>query len=393
MWWKHLPPNAALCLPSSDHHFSFTVQYHLDTLPSERLIRASFIHLRSSRPSAIPPRCHARLSSGPGARPKHSPASPPPSSALHDASLNVAVVLEPHDRWAETDITAHVLQDPSSPLTLTAHYRCSLMGDKDGDRPWRRWFSRAGQRKAPETHLEVPSLLLYLQEERQVSEWMSELLGQDSENIVNQIRYGHTYGLQIRQKRSEDLSQIGAGQSKDMSNQNSNGLPATQRSSEDSSQTRAELSKKLSQQNAFGLPETLQRRSKDLSLNRTARTSTPPQLPPNYKRKKGTTKSRCRLHSIRLTFEQLGLGNHFIAPPFYNPRFCRGDCPREIPYGFNSPNHAIIQNSIHGLRLGDVPMPSCVPYKYLPLSVLVAHTKGVEYKALEDMVAESCTCR
>ncbi|KAG7218669.1 hypothetical protein INR49_019793 [Caranx melampygus] len=85
-------------LPASkDHHYTFTVQYNLDTLPSEQLIRASFIHLRSSSsPSTSTssttqalelPLCRAQITSlGP----------------------QTVATLEPHELWTETDITAHI---------------------------------------------------------------------------------------------------------------------------------------------------------------------------------------------------------------------------------------------------------------------------------------------
>lgn len=114
---------------------------------------------------------------------------------------------------------------------------------------------------------------------------------------------------------------------------------------------------------------------------------------PDYKRKTGVPKNRCKLHSFRLSFDELGWGHYFIAPPVYNPRFCRGNCPRVLHYGYHSPNHAIIQTVINDLGVGDVPPPSCVPYKYMPMSVLVVHKKKVDYRELPDMVAESCTCR
>lgn len=45
------------------------------------------------------------------------------------------------------------------------------------------------------------------------------------------------------------------------------------------------------------------------------------------------------------------------------------------------------------MGVAEVPPPSCVPYSYMPMSVLVVHQKKVEYRELEDMVAQSCTCR
>eukprot|EP00064_Thunnus_orientalis_P014890 superscaffoldBa00002664_g14937 len=289
-------------LPASrDHHYTFTVQYNLDTLPSEQLIRASFIHLRSSSP---PSTTSSSTSST-------SQALKLPSCRAQITSLgkDSLVTMDPHERWTETDITAHVSghvqqgkdQGSVGHLTLTAQYWCTDPGHAEEDSGLSWWWTRlrGGKRWGGEPHLEVPSLLLYLEEEREVKDWMGELLGVEEENIG--------------------------------------------------------------------------------------------QLHPS--RKTSTPKNRCKLHSFRLSFDELGWGHYFIAPPVYNPRFCQGDCPRVLHYGYHSPNHAIIQTVINDLGVGDVPPPSCVPYKYMPMSVLVVHKKKVEYRELEDMVAESCTCR
>ncbi|KAI5609923.1 bone morphogenetic protein 15 precursor, partial [Silurus asotus] len=116
---------------------------------------------------------------------------------------------------------------------------------------------------------------------------------------------------------------------------------------------------------------------------------------PNYKRpKNGVGKNQCKLHSYRVTFRDLGWDHWIIAPPMYNPRYCMGDCPRILHYGYNSPNHAIVQTVISELGVADIPLPSCVPYKYKPISVLMMEKNGsIVYKEYEDMIAESCTCR
>ncbi|KAG7264867.1 hypothetical protein CRUP_035439 [Coryphaenoides rupestris] len=114
-------------------------------------------------------------------------------------------------------------------------------------------------------------------------------------------------------------------------------------------------------------------------------------LPPERRASPATAAA---LHSFRLSFEDLGLGTTFIAPPVYNPRYCQGECPPVLHAGYHSPYHAIIQTVMRELAVGeDVPAPSCVPYKYMPMSVLVHHKSRVEYRELEDMIAESCTCR
>ncbi|XP_040887215.1 bone morphogenetic protein 15 [Toxotes jaculatrix] len=338
-------------LPASrDHHYTFTVQYNLDTLPTEQLIRASFIHLRSSSsPSSSttssstqahePPRCTAQITS------------------VGPESL---VTLEPHQQWTETDITGHVLQrkdwGAGGRLTLSAQYWCTEPGLAEEDSSlWWWWWTRLRGRQREEPHLEVPSLLLYLEEEREVKDWMGDLLGAEGEDIMKQI--GQWHPSVHRHRRSKD------SQSSEPKDPSLDALKNAPTSSSSSSSFSTSPSASI---------------ISDI---------------PNYKRKTSIPKNRCKLHSFRLSFDELGWGHYFIAPPVYNPRFCQGDCPRVLHYGYHSPNHAIIQTVINDLGVGDVPPPSCVPYKYMPMSVLVVHKKKVEYRELEDMVAESCTCR
>ncbi|XP_038595458.1 bone morphogenetic protein 15-like [Micropterus salmoides] len=332
---------------SSDHHCSFTVEYNLDTLPSEQLIRASFIHLRSSSPSSPNttssttqvlelPRCRAQITS------------------LGTESL---VTMEAHERWTETDITAHVQQGVGGHLTLTVLYWCTQPGNAEEDSSLLWWWTRLQGRKVwrGEPDLEVPSLLLYLEEEREVKDWMGDLLGAEGENLMRQIGQWHPSAR--RRRRSKDPTY---SEARDLSLDALKNAPTS--SSSFASSPSASIISDIS----------------DI---------------PNYKRKTSMPKNRCKLHSFRLSFEKLGWGHYFIAPPLYNPRFCQGNCPRVLHYGYHSPNHAIIQTVINDLGIGDVPLPSCVPFKYMPMSVLVVHKKKVEYRELEDMVAESCTCR
>ncbi|XP_051919417.1 bone morphogenetic protein 15 isoform X2 [Hippocampus zosterae] len=299
-------------LPASrDHHYTFSVQYHVDVLPSEQLIRASFVHLRSSSSAALPsPRCHARVT-WPGEE-------------------SLLTTMEPHQRWTEADVGARALrvEEEGGRLTLTAQYWCTEQerAEEGGDLP-RRWRG--------EPHLEAPSLLLYLEEERDGQDWMmGHLPTGNGEDLMRRLSRWHPF---LRRRRSSASSPP------------------------DPSATPAPAS---------------------VLAN----------IPAAAKTKTATPKNRCKLHSFRLSFDELDW-RHYIAPPVYNPRFCQGDCPRVLTYGYHSPNHAIIQTIINELGVGDVPPPSCVPYKYMPMSVLEVHKKKVEYKELEDMVAESCTCR
>nr|AAO12760.1 bone morphogenetic protein 15 [Trichosurus vulpecula] len=104
--------------------------------------------------------------------------------------------------------------------------------------------------------------------------------------------------------------------------------------------------------------------------------------------------TQCSLHPFQVSFHQLGWENWIIAPHLYSPNYCKGACPRVLHSGLRSPNHAIIQNLINELVDRSIPRPSCVPYKYMPISVLLIEASGsILYKEYEDMIAQSCTCR
>uniref|UniRef100_UPI003AAF8713 bone morphogenetic protein 15 n=1 Tax=Centroberyx gerrardi TaxID=166262 RepID=UPI003AAF8713 len=357
---------------SRDHHYTFTVQYNLDTLLLDQLVRASFVHLRSSSSSSSTPSGAARALQPPHCRAQVTSLGKESQTSPLSGNL---VTLEPHEPWTETDITAHVsghvLQGKNQAggrhLTLTAQYWCTEPGHAEEGgglswwMPWGRSQTRMreGKRKrwrgeASEYHLEAPSLLLYLDERREMKDWMEELLGAEGENDTTRKRHPT-----VRRRRSKDSSASSASSDpKDPSLDALKDAPTSSSSFSTSSSTASIFSEI-----------------------------------PNYKRKTSAPKNRCKLHSFRLSFDELGWGHYFIAPPVYNPRFCQGDCPRVLHYGYHSPNHAIIQTVINDMEVGDVPPPSCVPYKYMPMSVLVKHKKKVEYRELEDMVAESCTCR
>ncbi|OCT67223.1 bone morphogenetic protein 15 [Xenopus laevis] len=115
---------------------------------------------------------------------------------------------------------------------------------------------------------------------------------------------------------------------------------------------------------------------------------------PWFPNQNGKFKNQCSLRPFWVSFHQLGWDHWIIAPHRYNPGYCKGDCPRLLHSGYNSPNHAIIQNFINQVVDGSVPRPSCVPYAYGPISVLMIEPGGnILYKEYENMMAESCTCR
>ncbi|KAK2849269.1 hypothetical protein Q5P01_009103 [Channa striata] len=104
--------------------------------------------------------------------------------------------------------------------------------------------------------------------------------------------------------------------------------------------------------------------------------------------------SDCSLYDFRVRFSQLKLDHWIVFPPKYNPRYCRGICPRTMGFIYGSPVHTMVQNIIYEKLDSSVPRPSCVPSHYSPLSVMIFEEDGsYVYKEFEDMVATRCTCR
>ncbi len=104
--------------------------------------------------------------------------------------------------------------------------------------------------------------------------------------------------------------------------------------------------------------------------------------------------SDCALYDFRVRFSQLKLDHWIVFPPKYNPRYCRGICPRTMGFIYGSPVHTMVQNIIYEKLDSSVPRPSCVPSHYSPLSVMIFEEDGsYVYKEFEDMVATRCTCR
>ncbi|XP_066524518.1 growth/differentiation factor 9 isoform X2 [Hoplias malabaricus] len=102
----------------------------------------------------------------------------------------------------------------------------------------------------------------------------------------------------------------------------------------------------------------------------------------------------CDLYDFRVSFSQLKLDHWIIAPHKYNPRYCKGICPRVMGYIYGSPVHTMVQNIIYEKLDSSIPRPSCVPSEYDPLSVLTIENDGsIAYKEYEEMIATKCTCR
>ncbi|CAL8263348.1 unnamed protein product [Lota lota] len=104
--------------------------------------------------------------------------------------------------------------------------------------------------------------------------------------------------------------------------------------------------------------------------------------------------SDCALYDFKVRFSQLKLDHWIVFPPKYNPRYCRGTCPRTMGFIYGSPVHTIVQNIIYEKLDATVPRPACIPSHYSPLSVMIFEEDGsYVYKQFDEMVATRCTCR
>uniref|UniRef100_A0A3P9ITT0 Growth differentiation factor 9 n=1 Tax=Oryzias latipes TaxID=8090 RepID=A0A3P9ITT0_ORYLA len=104
--------------------------------------------------------------------------------------------------------------------------------------------------------------------------------------------------------------------------------------------------------------------------------------------------SDCALYDFKVRFSQLKLDHWIAFPPKYDPRYCKGTCPRTMGFIYGSPVHTMVQNIIYEKLDSSVPRPSCVPSHYSPLSVIIVEADGsYAQKEFKDMIATRCTCR
>lgn len=165
---------------------------------------------------------------------------------------------------------------------------------------------------------------------------------------------------------------------------------ATKRTEQKSSSAENKLHKEIHKTNNL---ISHRRRLKRSSLKNKRDRSLKPQLPELRSSSEFPT-SDCALYDFRVRFSQLKLDHWIVFPPKYNPRYCRGICPRTVGFFYGSPVHTMVQNIIYEKLDSSVPRPSCVPSHYSPLSVMIFEEDGsYVYKEFEDMVATRCTCR
>ncbi|XP_070959280.1 growth/differentiation factor 9-like [Oncorhynchus clarkii lewisi] len=137
----------------------------------------------------------------------------------------------------------------------------------------------------------------------------------------------------------------------------------------------------------------LRRESPDLLTNNARGKTSPKTILPDLLPSSDFPTSDCALYDFRVSFSELKLSHWIIFPHRYNPRYCKGTCPRAVGFIYGSPRHTFFQNMIYHILDSSVPQPSCVPLEYIPLSVLTLEGDSIAYKELDEMIATRCTCR
>ncbi|XP_055744220.1 growth/differentiation factor 9 [Salvelinus fontinalis] len=259
-------------------------------------------------------------------------------------SVNFLFHTDRRRKWVEVDITAFLrplIQSHKKDIHLLINLTCvEGRGAKAGGEEW-------SGRGPVELHLRSPSLLLYLND-------TSEL--------------AHQRWLPTR----------------------SQGHPRSA-NEVDTLESLAEF--KPEQRISQSERRRLRRESPYLSTNNTGGKTNTKTVLPDLLPSSDFPTSDCALYDFRVSFSQLKLSHWIIFPHRYNPRYCKGTCPRAVGFIYGSPRHTFFQNMIYHKLDSSVPRPSCVPSEYNPLSVLTLEADSIAYKELDEMIATRCTCR
>ena len=103
--------------------------------------------------------------------------------------------------------------------------------------------------------------------------------------------------------------------------------------------------------------------------------------------------SVCRLQTIQIKFEDLGLAYLIIRPKEYLYTYCEGSCastklqPRQQP-SF----HALFQSMVRQKNPA-IPQPTCAPSQMADDTFLLRQSDGsIELYPIKDMIVKQCAC-
>lgn len=106
-----------------------------------------------------------------------------------------------------------------------------------------------------------------------------------------------------------------------------------------------------------------------------------------------STVSICKLKTIQIQFEDLGLAYLIIRPKQYTFTYCDGTCSYStLQQQKQSSMHALFQ-SIVNEKNPNIPQPTCVPTQFADDNFLLRQTDGsIEIYPIKDVIVKQCAC-
>ncbi len=103
--------------------------------------------------------------------------------------------------------------------------------------------------------------------------------------------------------------------------------------------------------------------------------------------------SMCKLKSIQIKFEDLGLAYLIIRPKEYTFTYCDGTCSYStLQQQQKQSMHALFQ-SIVNRKNPNIPQPTCVPSQFADDNFLLRQMDGnIEIYPIKDVIVKQCVC-
>ncbi|UJR30933.1 hypothetical protein I4U23_018445 [Adineta vaga] len=99
--------------------------------------------------------------------------------------------------------------------------------------------------------------------------------------------------------------------------------------------------------------------------------------------------SMCKLRTIQIKFEDLGLAYLIIRPKEYTFTYCDGSCSSTF---HQSSMHAVLQ-SIINRKISNIPHPTCAPTQFADDNFLLRQTDGsIAISPIKDVIVKQCVC-
>jgi hypothetical protein len=101
--------------------------------------------------------------------------------------------------------------------------------------------------------------------------------------------------------------------------------------------------------------------------------------------------TKCKLKTIQIKFDELGLADLIIRPKEYSFTYCDGSC-LNILYQQHSSIHAFFR-SIISKKNSNIPQLKCIPSQYSDDNFLLRQIDGnMEIYPIKNAIVKQCAC-